>query len=232
MKNLEEYKKEIQDAITYAADLRFDKKHPWHRNLIALYLSIIEYSDTLVHLVDNEKTIAIPLVFRGLLEAFVDFKNLAEDKAYGYHMEASYLKEWLKVIEEASKNKNAFLDSLSKEKDLPAKIQEHENELAKLKGIGFQPLNQYEKFDKADMVNEYRSIYNFVCSHSHNNIRALIDRFFVINKEQTNFTITLFREQEEGEFDRYCTTGKLYLRNASYNIHAILETGHKETFNV
>ncbi len=89
---INQYKQELLNAITYSSHLRFDQRHPWHRNLIALYCCLIEYSDSLIFLIENQKNIAIPLVFRSLLEAFVEFKNLAEDRNYGNYMEAITIK--------------------------------------------------------------------------------------------------------------------------------------------
>jgi hypothetical protein len=204
---MDKYKKEVEDAITYAEYLKFDKNHPWHRNLIALYCSLIEYSDSLIYLVENEKNIAVPIIFRSLLEAFVDFKNLANDRKYGYHMEAVYSKEWLKVIEEASKHNNAFLSAISEDTMLADQIRGHKDDLEKLKKDGYEPLNQFEKFEMAGMIEEYRSIYNFVCSHSHNNIRSLIDRFFIIDEIGKDFSLALFKERDSGQFDHYLATG-------------------------
>lgn len=229
---MDAYKKEVADAIEYAKYLQFDKTHPWHRNLVALYCSLIEYSDSLIFLSENEKNIGVPVIFRGLLEAYVDFKNLAEEKTYGYHMEASYAKEWLKVIEEASHNQNDFLASIAQDPLLTKQIRDHKDKLTDLKAKGYAPLNQFEKFDRASMVDEYRSIYNFVCSHSHNNIRSLIDRFFVINEEAGDFELALFRELEPGEHKHYLVTGKHFLRNGSHNIHAVLGTGYEANFPV
>ncbi|QPK62235.1 hypothetical protein IVG45_15440 [Methylomonas sp. LL1] len=229
---MDEFKQEIKNALAYAEHLKFDKQHPWHRNLIALYCSLIEYFDSLIFLVENDKCIAIPVVFRGLLEAYVDFRNLAEDRLYGYNMEASYAKEWLKIIEEASQKKNAFLASIAEDPTLDTQVQEQKNKLAELRGKGYKALNQFEKFDKAGMVDEYRSVYNFVCSHSHNDIRSLIVRFFIINEAENDFEMALFKEQEPGEYDHYLITGKHFLRNGSHTIHAILETGHEDIFAV
>jgi hypothetical protein len=122
--NLETYKNEIKDAQNYIGHLKFDKQQPWHINLIALYLSLIKYSDSLIYLVENKKSIAVPVVFRGLLEAYVDFKNLSEDKTYGYHMEASCTYNWLKFLEEASKNQNAYLALTASDPNLSTTIQE------------------------------------------------------------------------------------------------------------
>jgi len=71
-----------------------------------------------------------------------------------------------------------------------------------------------------------------VCSHSHNNIRSLIDRFIIINEDENDFKVVLFKEQKAGEYDRYLMTGKLFLRNGSHNIHVVLETGYKDKFPV
>lgn len=229
---MEAYKNEIKEAQNYMEYLKFDKQHPWHRNLIALYLSLIEYSDSLICLVENEKSIAIPLIFRGLLEVYVDFKNLAENQTYGYYMEASNAKEWLKLLEEASKNKNAYLALTASEPNLAAEIQKTKALLAKHKVRNYLPLKLWQKFDKAGMTEEYNSIYNDLCSHSHNNINSFTERFFVINEAKNDFEITLFKEQADDKFEQYLITGRHYLRNGSHNIHAVLETGYENKFPV
>lgn len=229
---MDEYKKEIKEAIYFAEHLKFDKEHPWHRNLMALYCSLIEYSDSLIYLVENEKRISVPIVFRGLLEAYVDFKNLSEDKLYGYHMEASFNKEWLKLTKEAYQNNNEFLQAIGDTPELAQKIQEYELHLNELKNNGYKALNQFEKFDRANMNQEYKSIYNVVCSHSHNNISSLIERFFIINEADNDFELALFKEPEIDEFEHYLVTGKQYLRYGNNKIHTLLETGYQERFSL
>lgn len=234
---METYKNEIKDAQNYIEHLKFNKQHPWHRSLIALYLSLIEYSDALINLIENEKSIAVPVVFRSLLEAYVDFKNLSEDKTYGYHMEANYAYNWLNSLEEASKNQNEYLALTSSEPNLYAAIQEQKAKLAELKAKGYlnkknKPLSVFEKFKKAGMIKEYNSIYNYLCTHSHNDIGSLGERFFVINEARNNFEITLFKEQVDDEFDSYLSTGCVCLRNGSHKIHAVLETRYENKFPV
>jgi hypothetical protein len=229
---METYKNEIKDAQNHIEHFKFDKQDPWHRNLIALYLLLIEYSDALIYLVENEKSIAVPVVFRSLLEAYVDFKNLSEDQTYGYYMEISNAKEWLKFFEEASKNQNAYLALTASEPNLTTAIQEQNAILAELKAKGYQPLSVSDKFKRAGMIEEYKSIYNYLCIHSHNNINSFTERFFVFNDAKNDFEITLFKEQEDDEFDRYLSTGCACLRNGSHNIHAVLETGYENKFPV
>jgi len=229
---MDAYKREIKDAIIYAKELKFDKTHPWHHNLVALYCAIIEYSDSLVFLIDNEKGIAVPVIFRGLLEAYVDFKNLAEQRTYGYFMEASYTKEWLKILNEENLAENAYLADIAADPGLVEEIQKHRDKLGELKEKGYSPLSHFQKFEKAEMLEEYRSVYNFVCSYSHNNIRSLVDRFLIINEAEKDFQMALFRDQEPKEFEQYIQTGRHLIRNCSHNIHAILETGHEGAFSV
>lgn len=230
--NMEEYRQEVHKALDLAKHLRFDKTHPWHRGLVALYGGLIEYSDSLIHLVEYKKSGAIPVLFRSLMEAYVDFKNLVEDRGYGNHMEASYFKEWLRVLESANGSDNPYLAAIGGDPQLSGQVEELREKLADLKRKGFPPLSQYAKFERAGMEEEYRSIYNFLCAHSHNNIRSLIDRFIEIDEEGQDIQIVFFREHPHGEFDHYLQTGMHYLRNGSRNIHAVLETGFEREFPV
>jgi hypothetical protein len=231
---METYKNEIKEAQNHIKylNLKFDKQHPWHRNLIALYLSLIEYSDSLICLVENEKSIAIPLIFRSLLEAYVDFKNLAENQTYGYYMDASNAKQWIKFLEEASKNKNAYLALTASEPNLTTVIQEQNTLLSERSAKGYKPLSIFEKFEKAGMTEEYKSIYNNLCTYSHNNINSFTERFFVINEAKNDFEIVLFKDPEYNQFDCYLTTGWQILKNGSHSIHAVLETGYENKFSV
>lgn len=227
---MDQYKQEIQKALDLSKDLRFDVKHPLHRNLVALYGAILEYADTLVHLISSGKTVAVPIVMRSLLEAFVDFQNLAEDANYGNIMEASYHKEWLRVLKSADGAENPYLAAIGKMPELEEQIKEHEEKLERLKKRGFGPALNREKFEKAGMLEEYLSIYNFLCSHSHNNIRSLIERFMEIDHENKTLQMIFFRDPDEGKFDHYVDTAVHLLKLASRNLHRILESGHEKEF--
>ena len=229
---MEEYRKELKKGLNLAKHLRFDKTHPWHRGLVALYGALIEYSDSLIHLVENKKSGAIPVIFRSLMEAYVDLKNLAEERRYGNYMEASYSKEWLRVLESANGTDNPYLTAIGGDSRLGRRIEGERRKLAELRENGFQPLSQYAKFERAGMKEEYRSIYNFLCAHSHNNIRSLIDRFIEIDEEGRDIQLIFFREHHASEFDHYLHMGMHYLRNGSHKIHVALETGLEREFPV
>ena len=113
-------------------------------------------------LIDNNLRTGVPAIFHSILEAFVEFHNLHEKADYGYHMEASYLEQWIKVLKEAKRKSNPYLKDISELKNLAEIIQQDEKELDDLKKRGYQPLNIFQRFERAGMENEYRSFYNFL----------------------------------------------------------------------
>jgi hypothetical protein len=221
-------KVKVLDHMEY---LKFDREHPWHRNMICLYCSVIEYSDSLIHLDKEKRSVAIPLVARALLEAYVDLKNLCENEEYGYNLEAGFLFEWLRVTKEAGRLNNPYLDGLAASDGFEDQVTQWEERLQELKDRGNANLNQFDKFKLADMENEYRSVYNSLCSYSHNNIRALIDRYIEVNDDQTDFKVVMFKDQADDENENYLDLGQGCLNKASYLIHDKLETGYAKVFN-
>lgn len=229
---MDKYHQEVTKAIQYLEFVKFDKRNPWHRTLISLYCAIIEYSDSLLHLIDNNKPIAIPAIFRSLLEAYVDFKNLAQDSNYLNQMEASYHSQWIKLFREASNGENPYLSGLNEQVNLKEQMERTEKALSRLKKSGHSPLTALCKFEKAGMAEEYKSIYNDLCSDSHNNIRSLVDRFMVIDLKNFDFQMTLFKKENMEDFEKYVVTGTHYLRDVSHNIHIVLETGYQDEFSI
>ena len=227
---MDSYHNLIVKVLDNFEHLKFDKTRPWHSTLITLYCSIVEYSDTILNLSKQSKSIGLPLIARGLIEAYVDLKNLSENKGYGYNLEVSYITEWLKVTKEAGTLENPFLNALGEAKEFKVQVAEWETELANMKEKGGSKLNQFQKFKLAGMAHEYRSIYNFLCAHSHNNKRSLLERFFVLNEAQTNFNLEMFREPEPGENQEYLDIGKEYLMLSSQIIHRVLQTGLEQEF--
>jgi hypothetical protein len=162
MSELDLLKKLHDSLLEFSPKLTFDKSHPWHRNLVALYGSLIELSGALLILLNEGGKIGVPSIFRTYLETYVEFNNLLKDKMYGYHMEAQYNEQWLKLLKEASKGTNPYLKSIAELPDLSQKIAEMERELADLKAKGYSPLLVRDRFDRAGMLNEYYSMYNMV----------------------------------------------------------------------
>jgi Family of unknown function (DUF5677) len=229
MNQFELLKRLCDVAVAMSTELSFNKESNQDRNLIALYCSIIELSSSVILLIDNRGSSAIPIVFRSLLEAYVDFKNLMKDSSYNQFMQAAYLSEWCKILKEASKKANRFLGKLASDVGLGNVAAGQLEALKDLETRGFKPLNHFERFKRAGMEDEYRSIYNQVCSQSHNNLRALIDRHIDMNED--DFHVILFKEKKPSELSSYVLSTSEILIGASQEIHGLYGIKKSQPFS-
>lgn len=220
MGELDLLKKLHDSLLEFSRKLTFDKSHPWHRNLVALYGSLIELSGSLLILLNERGMIGVPSIFRTILETYVEFHNLLKDKTYGYHMEAQYNDQWLKLLKEASKGTNPYLKSIAELPDLSQKIAEMERGLADLKAKGYSPLLVRDRFDRAGMLNEYYSMYNMLSTDTHGNIRALISRHIEI--KGADFEIVFYKDEPLEEFLSYIDSTCGVLVHAAIGIHELL----------
>lgn len=215
--------KKLHDAlIGFAAKLSFDKSHPWHRNLVALHGSLIELSSAFLILLIEGGKIGVPSLFRTILETYVEFHNLLKDKTYGYHMEAQYNDQWLKLLRESAKGTNPYLKYFTELPDLSENIDRMEKELAALKLKGYMPLKVRDRFDKADMLNEYYSIYNLLSADTHGNIRSLVSRHIEI--KGSDFDIVLYNDTPIEEFLWYIDLTCGLLVQSAIGIHELLNS--------
>ena len=145
-------------------------------------------------------------------------------------MEVSYIKEWLKVTKAAKNEENPYINPIADAPEFQAQEDEWNHRLTELEEQSHKDLNQYQKFELAGMVNEYRSIYNSLCSCSHNNIRALFDRFLEVNEAETDFKVVMFKASGQSENELYFALGAECLRHGGYIIHSALETGYAKEF--
>ena len=210
------------DCIELSKTISFDKQHPRHLHLIGLYGSIIELSGCLITLIDRKMWSGVAPIFRSILEAHVELKNLQEKAEYGYFMQASYHSQWLKLLREAKKGKNPFLSEIAKIKELDSEISTHENELAGLKAKGYEPLRVINRFEKAGLINEYRSIYNFLSNDAHSNIRALINRHYEI--VGNNFQVVYYNDKPIEDATIYIDSTAGALVDSTILIHEFFKT--------
>ena len=60
---MDNYRKLISHSLDHFSHIKFDKQNPWHRNMVALYCSIVEYSDSLSILAKEEREGFLYLLF-------------------------------------------------------------------------------------------------------------------------------------------------------------------------
>jgi len=215
-------KRLLAECLTHSKHIVFDKKCERHLYLVALYGSLIELTGSLIILIDNKHGTGVNPIFRSIFEAYVEFFNLDSDPEYVRYMKASYHEQWLKVEKEARKGSNPFLKSISESPDLEASIQECEVELDGLKEKGYRPLKIWERLKKAEMVDEYRSLYNFLSNDVHSNIRALLDRHLEIH--ENDFTVVYHKDRPLDDFLPPLQSTAEFLVDASLKIHQFFET--------
>jgi Family of unknown function (DUF5677) len=187
-----EFVKHLHDQLLeWSTDLVFDKRNQVDFARVALYSTLIEFTGAIICLIENRARVAVPSAFRSLLEAAVELRNLNKDPSYVEHMYASHTKQWLDVLNEAKKG-NPYLASL-KQLNLDEIIDNDERALERLRKKGKHPLNIYDRFERADMVEEYRSMYNFLSCDAHSNIRALVSRHF--EETSSDFDLVLYKDE-------------------------------------
>ncbi len=215
--------KELHDKfIDLSKTIIFDKKHPRQLFMVALYGTIIELCGGFITLINDKFYTCVPVIFRSIVEAHVELKNLYSEAEYGYFMEASRHDQWLKVLKEAKKGNNPFLADIQKWEQLDTEIENHIYTIKDLKNKGYKPLKVFERFKKANMENEYRSLYNFLCCDAHSNIRALISRHVDINDE--DFEVVFYKDDPLEHHMSYLDTTAGIMVDSSGMMHEIFKT--------
>lgn len=200
--------------------LSFNKGHPLHRNIVALYGSIIELTGAVIALVDQRLTTGVPVLLRSTLEAYVDLQNLIDAPTYGYALELGHIKEWINLLNEAKTGRNEYLASINESPDLDARITEWTNQKIALERRGHRSLKIYQKFQRAGMEKEYKSLYNSLCCDAHNNLRALVDRHVEINGD--GFEVVYYKAYTPEDSAIHVGTNAELLLRASTKVHEFL----------
>lgn len=224
MEVFEFFKKSHKDLIEYAKDLKFDKKHPFHLTVIQLHVSIIKLCGSIIILLEHEGKIGIPSISRTLMETFVEFKNLSNDRNYGYYMEATHLEQWLKVLNESKEGENPFLSPIGNMPDLDKQIKVDEKKLEDLKNRGYAPLSIKKRFEKAGMGDVYKSIYNFLSTDAHSGIQALINRHIDIDFKKSDFEVVFYKGKPIEKYLSYIDDATNALIKSGLTTHEILNS--------
>jgi hypothetical protein len=220
---LEYLKRLHDDCLRLLPRIKFDKHHALDFALLSLYGSLIELVGCIVILMDNRGRLGIPSVFRTFLETYVEFHNLVRDPKYGYYIDANYAKEWLRVLKAARDTKNPYLSRFTALPNLSEIIAKTEDELRNLKARGFEPLSIRARFERADMLEEYESFYNFLCTEAHSNKRALINRHAEI--DAGDYELVVYKNGPDDEYLEYLDSAAGLLVSATVGIHEKFKTG-------
>jgi hypothetical protein len=203
--------------------VKFNKGNPVHRSLISLYATIIEQTDSAVTLITKERWTGVNHLLRSAFEAHVDLINLANDEAYLDQMMAAYHREWIKFTGEGVKGENPYLIFFKDNPEALEQLAYHKAELERIRANG-PTLNIFERFEKAGLANEYRSMYNSLCNDTHNNIRALQDRHFRVDEADGLIEVVIFEDVEPHSFAASLDAFIAIINGSSRIIHQYFDT--------
>jgi hypothetical protein len=183
----------LSRTIDLTGKIIFYKKIPQHSYLMSMHCTIIELSSCCIELMKIGPPTAVPVIARSILEAYADLKCLLQDENHWRVIHAGYLKDKAKIITEAG-NGNTYLAGISEHIDIEREISAVREELASLKTEGIEPIRHIkDKFVKAGMEAEYKSMYVLLCNDAHNSQSSLISRH--LEEAGDGFRITLYKEQ-------------------------------------
>ncbi|MEO5322843.1 DUF5677 domain-containing protein [Mesorhizobium sp. CC13] len=225
--NLFEFLKKLHnESMRLLATVKFDKRDQQDRLIMSLYMSMIEQAGSIILLIEKLKEAGVSAIFRSMLEAYVDLKNLANDSGYVGHLNAKYHEQWLKLMKEGHDNNNAFLAGLKDVPEFEKRMKSEREKLEALKASGRGPLTIFDKFKKAGVENVYRSYYNMLCADAHNDVRALVDRHLEVNGD--DFEVVGYREVTLPDFEPILDSAAGSLMEATDVVHAYSKSGLDE----
>lgn len=123
-----------------------------------------------------------------------------------------------------------MLDMTKSIPDIDSVIMDYEKKLDALKTKGFKPISIYDRFVKAGMENEYRSIYSLLSMDAHSNIQALIDRHIEIQSDG-DFQVVYYKDEPLEQYILYIDFIAGILTDSSKRIHEIFKSSEIGVFN-
>jgi len=174
----------------FAATLKLRLGDPTPQRVFAfcIHARIVELSSAVASLFKAHDVVGIPHLVRGELEAFADLRNLVADETYIDSMEAANVDQARKVLAAVVREGiDAGLD------DPEGELEKRKQRLSELRAAGASLLNAEQRFQMANLVREYNSVYRYICTHSHNNMKTLEDRH--VNKESEPYQLRILLDE-------------------------------------
>lgn len=151
------------------------------------FLTILEYGKAICNLLEEKNFTPIDGIFRSVLESKIELKNLCLYDDYYLYLEKQMLEKRIKYFENCHKFKqNEFLTNPEIIKSNLIKEDKEKISTIEKRGFSFTEENKLEikdKFELADALDLYYSIYDINCIYVHGNILALESRHIIFDEE-------------------------------------------------
>jgi len=203
--------------------LIFDKEKILHFHVVALYGSILEYASTMLILAqDGRPKLAIPVLFRSLLDASLDLLNLCKDPKYGYRLDVDYLRGRKKFVGRAIRAKNECLKGFDLTPELREQQRQDNARAQDLKSRGYSGIDMAEKFRLLDMEGDYFFVYPMLNNHVHNSIYALQQRH--IENDQGVFQVVFYKNTPSEDLEPYFGMTIELIMRCSEKLHEVFKS--------
>jgi hypothetical protein len=164
-----------------------------------------------------EPTIALPVVLRSILEAYVDFKALIKDGSYGERMVATFECERERMLTSMIKSSNnPYHQHLLQHIDAKAELPKVKAEIARLRKLGYGRTSNRERFRAGDQEHEYESLYWLLCLDSHNSLAAVERRHIIRNGE--DFELVAVKDNSVAQVCKWCDALTSILGNSTIQL--------------
>lgn len=165
--------------IEKANVLKFDRRDRVDLWFVLLYASILELANSVCRLVSIGEPAGSRSLVRMVMEAHVDLVNLSNDDEYANFLDVTSLLEWQKTFEQAQEG-DPYFKALCDMPSFQEEVGLEAERLAALRKNGYRKLQTKERFELADMGDDYQGLYHWLCSDTHNSLRGLSMRHIEI----------------------------------------------------
>lgn len=189
----------IDDVIFGTEELKFNKDSAQQLYSVCLCGTILELACGCLALYKTNNHNCVPGVTRSLLEAYVDLVNLIKDEEYVLSMNVAYLKQRANILKSAlgRGKSNPYLEKTAKWEELESQSKKTQSEIDNLKEKGIYKLQVSDRFDRAELIDLYDSVYASLCQHSHNNLNVLEKRHLIEHNNEIRVEFFQYMDKSE-----------------------------------
>ena len=200
----------------------FNKEKILHFHIMALYGSVLEYASSMLIMTKYGPKLAIPVVFRALLDASLDMLNLCNDPKYGHRLEVDYLRGRKDFLGRVIRGDKKRLKEFGEMPEIKEKHKEIKAREKAVKSMGYSEIDMAEKFRLLDMEDEYFFIYRMLNNHVHNSIDALQQRH--IEEDEGVFHVVYYKDTPPEDLEPYFGMTIELIMRCSEKLHEVFES--------
>ena len=196
----------LDDVLKYADDIFETVPKSMERNnvyILALLFSLYDTVNDINHLTKAKRLLNIPSLVRNFMDSYIDLLLIQKDNDLIFHLLLNNSKNKLKAIQGKLKveNKLVFNYDSQQIKDLEKQKREIESDNTELNKKIKRPLIKQisTKYEEVGMLWFYETIYNDLCSHTHNSLDMIEFRHI----DQVNHDKVILKYCQEYDYKKY-----------------------------